>query len=78
MSVESKIKEIIAEQLAVELDSITRESGLQRDLGADSLDSVEIVLAIEENFSIEVTDENAERMNSVGDLIDHVESLLNG
>jgi acyl carrier protein len=70
---EAKIKEIIVEQLGVNADQVTREAKLIEDLGADSLDAVELVMAIEEEFGIEVPDENAEKLQAVGDIIDYIE-----
>ncbi|MFP6876998.1 MAG: acyl carrier protein [Roseibacillus sp.] len=70
---EAKIKEIIVEQLGVNADQVTREAKMIEDLGADSLDAVELVMAIEEEFGIEVPDEQAEKLQAVGDIIDYVE-----
>jgi acyl carrier protein len=70
---EAKIKEIIVEQLGVNADQVTREAKLIEDLGADSLDAVELVMAIEEEFGIEVPDEQAEKLQAVGDIIDYIE-----
>ena len=70
---EAKIKEIIVEQLGVNADQVTREAKLIEDLGADSLDAVELVMAIEEEFGIEVPDEQAEKLQVVGDIIDYIE-----
>ncbi|MFP6858807.1 MAG: acyl carrier protein [Roseibacillus sp.] len=70
---EAKIKEIIVEQLGVNADQVTREAKLIEDLGADSLDAVELVMAIEEEFGIEVPDEKAEKLQAVGDIIDYIE-----
>ena len=72
-SSEAKIKEIIVEQLGVNADKVTREAKMIEDLGADSLDAVELVMAIEEEFGIEVPDEQAEKLQAVGDIIDYVE-----
>ena len=71
--IEAKVKEIIVEQLGVNADQVTREAKMIEDLGADSLDAVELVMAIEEEFEIEVPDEEAEKLASIGDIIDHVE-----
>ena len=71
--IEAKVKEIIVEQLGVNTDQVTREAKLIEDLGADSLDAVELVMAIEEEFEIEVPDEDAEKLENVGNIIDHVE-----
>jgi len=68
-----KVTEIIVEQLSVTADQVTPESKMLEDLGADSLDAVELVMAVEEEFGIEVPDEEAEKLISVGDIISHVE-----
>ena len=67
MSVEDKVKEIIVEQLGVEADQVKPEASFIDDLGADSLDTVELVMAFEEEFNIEIPDEEAEKIKSVGD-----------
>ena len=64
-----KIKEILVEQLGVSEDEITAESSLTDDLGADSLDLVELVMAMEQEFDIEITDEDAEKLKTVGDAV---------
>ena len=71
--IEAKVKEIIVEQLGVNADQVTPEAKMIEDLGADSLDAVELVMAIEEEFGIEVPDEEAEKLTSVADIIAHVE-----
>jgi acyl carrier protein len=71
--IEAKVKEIIVEQLGVNADQVTPEAKMIEDLGADSLDAVELVMAIEEEFEIEVPDDEAEKLSSVGDIIKHVE-----
>ncbi|MBQ3865578.1 MAG: acyl carrier protein [Clostridia bacterium] len=68
-----KIKDIIVEQLGVEADAVTLETHLMKDLEADSLDAVEIIMAIEEEFDIEIPDEEAEKFQTVGDLVHYVE-----
>lgn len=68
-----KIKEIIAEQLSVEEDSISMDTNLMKDLEADSLDAVEIIMGIEEEFDIEIPDEEAENFQTVADLVNYVE-----
>lgn len=72
-SSEDKIKDIIVEQLGVNADQVTREAKMIEDLGADSLDAVELVMAIEEEFEIEVPDDQAEKLVAVGDIIDYVD-----
>ena len=74
-SSEEKIKDIIVEQLGVNADQVTREAKMIEDLGADSLDAVELVMAIEEEFGIEIPDEQAEKLSAVGDIIDYVEKV---
>ncbi|NTW88843.1 MAG: acyl carrier protein [Desulfobulbaceae bacterium] len=72
MSVEKRIKEIVAEQLGVEESQVTNEASFMDDLGADSLDTVELVMALEEEFDIEISDENAEKIQTVQDAIDYI------
>jgi acyl carrier protein len=72
MSVEKRIKEIVAEQLGVEETQVTNEASFMDDLGADSLDTVELVMALEEEFDIEISDENAEKIQTVQDAIDYI------
>lgn len=69
-----QIKAIIAEQLSAEPDKITPETSIIDDLGADSLDVVELVMALEEKFGIEIPDEDAEKITTVGDIVSYVES----
>ena len=76
MSVEEKVKDIIAEQLGVKKEEIKPESSFIDDLGADSLDTVELVMALEEEFGIEIPDEDAEKMNVVGDAIKYIEEKV--
>ena len=72
MEVEEKIKKIIAEQLGVEEDEVIPEAKFVDDLGADSLDTVELVMALEEEFDIEIPDEDAEKILTVGAAIDFI------
>ena len=72
-NIQEKVTEIIVEQLGVTADQVTPESKMIEDLGAESLDAVELVMAVEEEFGIEVPDEEAEKLISVGDIISHVE-----
>lgn len=72
MSVEDKIKKIIAEKLSVDLNEIVPEARFIDDLGADSLDLVELIMSMEEEFDIEISDEKAEELVSVKDAIDYV------
>lgn len=73
-SIEDRVKEIIVEQLGVNADQVTTEAKFVEDLGADSLDTVELVMAFEEEFEIEVPDEEAEKLQSVGDVITFINS----
>ncbi len=74
MSVEERVKEIIVEQLGVEAGQVTENAKFVDDLGADSLDTVELVMALEEEFSLEIPDEDAEKITSVGDAIRYIDS----
>ena len=69
-----KVKEIIVEQLGVEEEEITMESSFIDDLGADSLDIVELIMALEEEFDMEIPDEEAEKITSVGDVVDYIKA----
>ncbi len=71
---EDKIKAIIAEQLGVKAEEVTPQASFIDDLGADSLDTVELIMALEEEFNIEIPDEDAEKMTTVGDAIKYIES----
>ena len=73
MAVEEKVKSIIAEQLGVKAEEVTPGASFIDDLGADSLDTVELVMALEEEFGIEIPDEDAEKMTTVGDAIKYIE-----
>ena len=68
-----KIKDIIIEQLQVEESEVNMDTNLMEDLSADSLDAVEIIMAIEDEYGIEIPDEEAEKMQTVGDLVRYVE-----
>ena len=68
-----KIKQIIADQLGVKKEEVTDNAKFVDDLGADSLDTVELVMALEEEFGIEIPDEDAEKMVSVGDAVKYIE-----
>ena len=76
MDIEAKVKEIIIEQLGVDEGQISTEASFIDDLGADSLDTVELVMAFEEKFDIEIPDEDAEKMRTVGDAIDYLKQKL--
>lgn len=72
-TIEQRIKDIIIEQLGVTAEQVTPEAKFIEDLGADSLDNVELVMALEEEFGLEIPDDEAEKLQSVGDVIKHVE-----
>lgn len=72
MSIEERVKEIIVEQLGVEASQVTENAKFVDDLGADSLDTVELVMALEEEFSIEIPDEAAEKIVSVSDAVNYI------
>ena len=73
MAVQDKITEIIVEQLGVKPEEVVTEASFVDDLGADSLDTVELVMALEEEFGIEIPDEDAEKIQTVGDAIRYIE-----
>ncbi|MFH1201910.1 MAG: acyl carrier protein [Candidatus Omnitrophota bacterium] len=73
MAVTEKVKSIIAEQLGVKEEEVTPQASFIDDLGADSLDTVELVMALEEEFGIEIPDEDAEKMTTVGDAMKYIE-----
>ena len=73
MAVDEKVKAIIAEQLGVKQEEVTPTASFIDDLGADSLDTVELVMALEEEFGIEIPDEDAEKMTTVGEAIKYIE-----
>jgi acyl carrier protein len=72
--IEQKVKDIIVEQLNVTPDQVTLDANFIDDLGADSLDTVELVMAFEEEFEIEVTDEDAEKLMTVRDVVSFIEA----
>ncbi len=73
MAVVEKVKSIIAEQLGVKIEEVKPEASFIDDLGADSLDTVELIMALEEEFNVEIPDEDAEKMTKVGDAIKYIE-----
>ncbi len=73
-SIEERVKEIIVEQLGVESEEVTEEASFINDLGADSLDTVELVMALEEEFDQEIPDEEAEKLDTVAKAIDYIKS----
>ena len=72
MALDDKVKEIIVEQLGVNADQVTQEASFIDDLGADSLDTVELVMAFEEEFGAEIPDEDAENLTNVGSVIEYL------
>lgn len=71
-TIEERVKKIVAEQLGVKLEDVTNEASFVDDLGADSLDTVELVMALEEEFETEIPDEDAEKISTVQSAIDYV------
>ena len=71
-NVEEKVKDIIAEELGVEREKLTPEASFMEDLGADTLDTVELVLAFEKEFDIDIPDEEAEKLRTVGDALKYL------
>lgn len=74
MSVEDKVKKIIAEKLSVDLEEVIAEASFVDDLGADSLDLVELIMSMEEEFDIDISDEDAEKLVFVKDAIEYINS----
>ncbi len=77
MSVEERVKSIIVEQLGVDAEEVNPEASFVDDLGADSLDTVELVMALEEEFEIEIPDEDAEKITTVQQAIDYINERRN-
>ena len=75
--IEQRVKKIVSEQLGTEEGSLKNESSFINDLGADSLDTVELVMALEEEFSTEIADDEAEKLTTVGKTVDYVLNNLN-
>ncbi len=75
-SAESKVKEIIINELGVDPEKVTPEASFVEDLGADSLDTVELVMAFEEEFGVDIPDEDAEQMRTVGDAIQYLKENM--
>ncbi len=76
MAIEDRVKKIIIEQLGVEEDDVTPEASFVEDLGADSLDTVELVMAFEEEFDIEIPDEDAEKILTVGRAMEYIKEKM--
>ncbi len=74
-SIAERVKEIIAEQLGVNLEQVVTEAKFVEDLGADSLDTVELVMALEEEFGAEIPDEEAEKLTTVGEAVAYIENV---
>ena len=74
-TIEQRVKDIIIEQLSAKPDQVTPEAKFIEDLGADSLDTVELVMALEEEFDAEIPDEEAEKLQTVGDVIKYIEDI---
>ena len=72
--IEAKVKEIVVEQLSVNADDVLPDAKFVEDLGADSLDQVELVMALEEEFDLDIPDEDAEKIRTVGNAIDFIKS----
>ncbi len=73
MSVEERVKSIIVEQLGVDADEVSADASFVEDLGADSLDQVELIMAFEEEFGVEISDDEAEKIRKVRDAVDYIE-----
>ncbi len=73
---EEKVKDIIAEELGVEREKLTGEASFMEDLGADSLDTVELVMAFEKEFDIDIPDEEAEKLRTVGDALQYLHEKI--
>lgn len=77
-SIESRVKKIVVEQLGVKEEDLKADASFVEDLGADSLDTVELVMALEEEFETEIPDEKAEKITTIKDAIEYIESNLDG
>jgi acyl carrier protein len=77
MTVEEKVKNIIVEQLGVDTETVTPEASFIDDLGADSLDIVELVMTMEEEFDLEIPDEDAEKIKTVNDVVSYIKTKVN-
>jgi len=72
-----KVRKVVAEQLSIDLDQVTETASFTNDLGADSLDTVELVMALEEEFGVEIPDEDAEKIVTVKDAVEYINSNMN-
>ena len=77
-NLDARVKEIIVNELGVEEEKVTSEAHFVEDLGADSLDTVELVMAFEEEFGVEIPDEDAEQLQTVGDAIRYLQEHMEG
>jgi acyl carrier protein len=77
-SIEERVIEIVCEQLNEKKENVKRETSFINDLGADSLDTVELVMGFEESFGIEIPDQDAEKIRTVGDAVDYIASKASG
>ena len=77
MSVDERVKSIIVEQLGVDADEVTPDASFVEDLGADSLDTVELIMAFEEEFGVENSDDEAEKIRKVRDAVDYIQKRSN-
>jgi len=75
-NIESRVQEVIAKWLEVSVEEVVREASIFEDLGADSLDAVQIVLELEKEFGIEISDEDADKISTVGEAIDYIQAHL--
>ena len=75
-NVEERVKKIVAEQLGMKVEEIKNDASFIDDLGADSLDTVELVMALEEEFETEIPDEEAEKITTIQEAVDHIEAHL--
>lgn len=71
-----KVKEVVGEQLGAEVEEMTMETSLMKDLDADSLDAVEIIMALEDEFDVEIPDDDAEGFKNIGNIVDYIESKI--
>ncbi len=76
MGVEDRVKEIIVEQLGVDAEQVTPQASFINDLGADSLDTVELIIALEEEFDIEIPEEETEKLDSVGKALEYIKARI--